>query len=70
MCAFKFCTQFSDSSLKDMRALMMKTLGDAIRLRNHLIEHLEDADCECVKEKNALLSFVVAGGGFAGVETV
>jgi NADH:ubiquinone reductase (H+-translocating) len=52
------------------RALTMKSLGDAIRLRNHLIEHLEEADSECVTEKNALLCFVVAGGGFAGVETV
>ena len=52
------------------RGLTMKSLGDAIRLRNHLIEHLEEADSECVKKKNALLSFVVAGGGFAGVETV
>jgi NADH dehydrogenase len=52
------------------RALTMKSLGDAIRLRNHLIEHLEEADSECVTEKSALLSFVVAGGGFAGVETI
>jgi NADH:quinone reductase (non-electrogenic) len=52
------------------RALTMKSLGDAIRLRNHLIAHLEEADSECVTEKNALLCFVVAGGGFAGVETV
>jgi NADH:ubiquinone reductase (H+-translocating) len=52
------------------RALTMKSLGDAIRLRNHVIAHLEEADSECVKEKNALLTFVVAGGGFAGVETV
>jgi NADH:ubiquinone reductase (H+-translocating) len=52
------------------RALTMKSLGDAVRLRNHLIEHLEEADSECVTKKNPLLCFVVAGGGFAGVETV
>src|SRR5262245_38318582 len=52
------------------RALTMKSLGDAIRLRNHLIAHLEEAESDCVTEKNALLTFVVAGGGFAGVETV
>jgi NADH dehydrogenase len=52
------------------RALLMKSLGDAIKLRNHLIEQLEEADSECVKDKNALLTFVVVGGGFAGVETV
>jgi NADH:ubiquinone reductase (H+-translocating) len=54
------------------RALTMKSLGDAIRLRNHLIERLEEAeaDNECLKERTVLLGFVVAGGGFAGVETV
>jgi NADH:ubiquinone reductase (H+-translocating) len=51
-------------------ALTMKTLGDATRLRNHLIAHLEEADTECCEEKRPLLTFVVAGGGFAGVETV
>lgn len=51
-------------------ALTMKTLGDAMRLRNHLIAHLEEADSDCCKVKQPLLTFVVAGGGFAGVETV
>lgn len=52
------------------RALTMKSLSDAMRLRNHLIAHLEEADSECCKVKNPLLTFVVAGGGFAGVETI
>ena len=51
-------------------ALTMKSLGDAMRLRNHLIAHLEEADSDCRKVKEPLLTFVVAGGGFAGVETV
>lgn len=51
-------------------ALTMKSLGDAMRLRNHLIAHLEEADSDCCKKKEPLLAFVVAGGGFAGVETV
>lgn len=51
-------------------ALTMKSLGDAMKLRNHLIAHLEEADSECCNEKEPLLTFVVAGGGFAGVETV
>lgn len=51
-------------------ALTMKTLGDAMRLRNHVISHLEEADSDCCKSKEPLLTFVVAGGGFAGVETV
>src|SRR5689334_12940320 len=53
------------------RALTMKSLGDAIQLRNRLIAHLEEADTECAKgDRDALLTFVVAGGGFAGVETI
>jgi NADH dehydrogenase len=52
------------------RALTMKSLSDAMRLRNHLIAHLEEAASECCQVKNPLLTFVVAGGGFAGVETI
>lgn len=52
-------------------ALTMKTLGDAILLRNHLIENLETADFECCAHaREPLLTVVVAGGGFAGVETL
>lgn len=52
-------------------ALTMKSLGDAIELRNRLIRHLEEADFECaIGERKHLLTIVVAGGGFAGVETV
>lgn len=53
------------------RALTMKSLGDAIHLRNRLIENLEEADFECaVGMRGHLLTVVVAGGGFAGVETI
>jgi NADH dehydrogenase len=52
-------------------ALTMKSLGDAIHLRNHLIQNLEEADFECCPYvREPLLNFVVAGGGFAGVETI
>jgi NADH dehydrogenase len=52
-------------------AVTMKSLGDAIALRNRLIEHLEEADTECAaNDREPLLTFVVAGGGFAGVETI
>ena len=51
-------------------ALTMKTLSDAMRLRNHLIAHLEGADSDCCRVKEPLVTFVVAGGSFAGVETV
>jgi NADH dehydrogenase len=53
------------------QAITMKTLGDAVLLRNRMIAFLEEADTECaVGERTGLLTFVVAGGGFAGVETV
>jgi NADH dehydrogenase len=53
------------------RALTMKSLGDAILLRNRLIENLETADFECsVDVRIPLITVVVAGGGFAGVETL
>ena len=49
----------------------MKSLDDAIFLRNRLIANLEEADFECAAPLRApLLNFVVAGGGFAGVETI
>src|SRR5438552_8554722 len=53
------------------RAVTVKSLGDAIYLRNRIIQHLEEADTECAaKDREPLLTFVVAGGGFAGVETM
>ena len=52
------------------RSLTMKTLGDAIALRNRVIERLEEADFECASgQRDEMLTFLVAGGGFAGVET-
>jgi NADH dehydrogenase len=51
--------------------LPMKSLSDAIALRNRMIEVLEEADFECaIDHRHSLLGFVVAGGGFAGVETL
>jgi NADH:ubiquinone reductase (H+-translocating) len=52
------------------RALTMKSLGDALHLRNHLIRNLEEADFECYADRQYLLTIVVAGAGFAGVETI
>ena len=51
-------------------ALPMKTLSDAMTLRNHIIDVLEHADMQIDSEiRKAMLTFVVAGGGFAGAET-
>ncbi len=50
-------------------AFNFKSLLDAIRIRNHVIEMFERADRERdASLRAALLTFVVAGGGFAGVE--
>ena len=51
-------------------ALTMKTLGDALLVRNRVIDALELADSlpdETARRKT--LTAVVAGGGFAGIET-
>jgi len=50
-------------------ALDFKNLLDAIRVRNRVIEMFERADAERgAKLRQRLLTFVIAGGGFAGVE--
>lgn len=55
----------------EQNALTMKSLGDAIYLRNQIISLVEEADFECCKDiRERLLTFVVAGAGFAGVETI
>ena len=55
----------------EARALTMKSLEDAMKLRSRMVAHLEEADPLCSKvPSSSLLTLVVAGGGFAGVETV
>ena len=52
-------------------AMPFKYLGDGLILRNHVIHALEEADIETDPQvRSALLTFVVAGGGFSGVEVV
>jgi len=49
---------------------LMKTVGDAMRLRSDVLERLEAASImteESIRRK--LLTFVVVGGGYSGVET-
>jgi len=48
----------------------MRDLADAHALRNHVLQCLEHADVtENVELKARLLTFVIAGAGFSGVET-
>src|SRR5439155_12269742 len=64
-------TNFSELTGMAQHALGLKTIGDALFLRNHVINMMEEADVETDREhRKALLTFVVAGGGFSGAETV
>jgi NADH dehydrogenase len=51
-------------------AFPFKNLGDALTLRNHVIRALDEAAIERHDDslRRQLLTFVVAGGGFSGVE--
>ncbi|MGE0758400.1 MAG: NAD(P)/FAD-dependent oxidoreductase, partial [Pirellulaceae bacterium] len=52
-------------------AMTIKGLADATALHAHVIDKLEHADLESDPDaRRRLLTFIVAGGGFAGVETV
>lgn len=51
-------------------ALTMKSLSDAALLRNRVVAHLEGAALQSDDAaRRRLLTFVTAGGGFAGAET-
>ena len=51
-------------------AVTMKSLSDAALLRNRMVALLEEASLEKEEaRRRELLTFVTAGGGFAGVET-
>jgi NADH dehydrogenase len=50
-------------------ALPLKTLGDALFLRNRVIARLEQAALQTdPKRRRQLMSFLIIGGGFSGVE--
>lgn len=50
-------------------AIPMKTLNDAIEMRNTLLKNLEKAAiCKDIRQRRKLLTIVVAGGGPTGVE--
>ncbi|HWY41455.1 MAG TPA: NAD(P)/FAD-dependent oxidoreductase [Chthoniobacterales bacterium] len=64
-------TNFHDLPGLAELAIPMKSLHDAIRLRAQILRNLEAANAENNSlARRSLLTFVVAGGGFAGVETV
>ena len=50
-------------------AFPLKSVGDAMALRFHVMEQLEKAEvCDDPERRRWYLSFVVVGGGFSGVE--
>ncbi len=62
-------TNFYHTPGLEEHALTMKTLGDAILVRNRVIDALELADnLSDETAQRTTLTVVVAGGGFAGIE--
>ena len=52
-------------------AVGFKSLADAIYLRNHVVEALEEANAtEDPQRREELLTFVFVGGGYAGLEAL
>ncbi len=50
--------------------MALKTLGDALHLRNHIVRQLEEAELAADEaSRRWLMTFIVVGGGFSGVET-
>ena len=59
---------FGNASIQE-HAASLKTLRDAVHIRNRVIDAFERADVEADSEaRRALLTFVVVGGGATGVE--
>jgi NADH:quinone reductase (non-electrogenic) len=66
-------TRLDHSKIPGMHehASPFKYLGDALYLRNQLVRALEQAETETDPDtRRRLLTFVVAGGGFSGVECI
>jgi len=63
-------TNFFGMADVEKNAYTMKTLNDAVVLRNRVIDMLEHAENETNPIlRKSFLNFVVVGGGFAGIET-
>src|ERR1700719_1073844 len=63
-------TNFFDLPGVSEWAVTMKTMSDAALLRNRMVALLEEANLHSdAAERRRLLTFVTAGGGFAGAET-
>jgi NADH dehydrogenase len=62
-------SNYSGNAAIAENAFEFKTLSDAMRIRNHIIDVFERAEAEPdLERRRALLTFLVAGGGFSGAE--
>ena len=63
-------TNFFGMNELEKNAYTLKTLNDAVVLRNRVIDMLEQAENESNSElRKSLLTFIIVGAGFAGIET-
>lgn len=63
-------TNFYGMADIEKHAFRMKTLYDAVAVRNRVIDMLEQADNAADEPtKRSLLTFIIVGGGFSGIET-
>jgi len=64
-------THFFSNSKLENNSFPIKTMEDALAIRNHVLLMLEHADqTGSIDLQKLFLTFVVVGGGFAGVETI
>lgn len=67
--AFGTETNYFGMESVQKNCLALKTINDALKLRNHLLTNVENAiQCQDEPEKKRLLNVVIAGGGPTGVE--
>ena len=67
--AFGTETNYFGMESVQRNSLALKTINDALKLRNHLLTNVEKAiHCKDEVEKKRLLNVVIAGGGPTGVE--
>lgn len=61
-------TNFFGNKLVEENALPMKSVSEALNLRNTILQNLEDALVASKDAKEALMNIVIVGGGPTGVE--